>query len=273
MLDFSTPEYIRGARCERYMWLTEHKPETRRVPAEILLSDEESGITLKAMDLFAPYEIVEYYSDAGTMIHNTGALLCENVKVIRGAMFGNKRDYECSVDILINHGNKCVDIVETGTKCEMLPKYLDAAAYNTWVLRQHGYTVRKAAVVHPNSGCISKKQGKADIRRMFAQENVTKEVNAMQAEVGRIAPRLRAVLEQEEEPTTPYRAECGNCCCRRHCSGSWWDGERASELTGPFCLGCGRILKYIDGAYKCLHEDCSRQGKPQNGYYTNGLYD
>ena len=120
----------------------------------------------------------------------------------------------CMVDILLTEPDG-VRLVEVKSSTCMSDIYLHDMAFQTWVLRRCGFNVKSAVLMHLNNQYV--RRGELDLRQLFAVEDCTELVFAMQPEVGAAVERLKAMAEQPDEPPIacgahckkPY--ECGYC--------------------------------------------------------------
>lgn len=211
----SKSKYVRGVGCEKLLWLDENKPEVAEASEDMTHAKEGTLVGILAQDLYGPHEVVPYNDDKRVMIRDTEEMLARNVSVICEASFGEDGVF-CSVDLLINHGNKYVDIVEVKSTSGMEPEYYDDAAFQTWVLRKNGFHVGKICIAHVYNKYI--RQGELDIRQFLVEEDITEQVELKQSEVYGNVARLLSVQKMTVEPHTDFGADCPACAYWQYCS-------------------------------------------------------
>lgn len=204
-LYISKSQYCNAVQCPKMLWMKRYMPEAfdpSVMNEAILVQGSEVGDL--AMGLFGNFVEVPYGKPA-EMVEATKALMDANTPIIAEASFSHEGQF-CSVDILLNMGDGIVEIYEVKSSTHVNEIYLHDTAYQTWVLRQLGYTVRRVCVVHINPNYV--RHGALDLQQLFTIEDVTETAMALQADVaGRLA-FLDKYLAEPEEPSQPIGPHC-----------------------------------------------------------------
>lgn len=211
----SKSKYVRGIGCEKALWLDENKPEVAELDEDQLHAKEGTQIGILAQDLYGPHEVVQYSADKSAMIRETEEMLARNVPVICEASFGGTNVF-CSVDLLINHGNRNVDIVEVKSANGLKPEYLEDASFQTRVLTKNGFHVEKVSIAHVNRDYV--RQGELNISEFLVQEDITETVEQKQAEIDTNVQRLLAIQKMSSEPAMDLGPDCPDCPYWKYCS-------------------------------------------------------
>ena len=211
----SKTRYQRGIGCERILWLDVHMPEAAEAEEDLSRARQGTLVGELARDLYGPHETIPYSQDKSLMIRMTDDLLEKGTPVICEASFSCDNAF-CSVDLLINHGNGHVDIVEVKSSGELKPEYIDDAAFQTRVLIRNRLIVDRVYIAFINKAYI--RQGDLDIQQLFIQQDVTEEVKQKLPEVDENLCRFLTVLCSPEEPVMEFGADCPECTYWKHCS-------------------------------------------------------
>ena len=206
-LNLSKSKYCSAVQCPKMLWLKKNKPEVfddSVMNQSILETGNEVGDL--AMGLFGSYTEVPF-GDLGDMIKKTKDLIDVGTTVIAEASFSYNRLF-CSVDILKNLGNGCVEIYEVKSSTSVKDIYYDDAAYQCYVLTKLGYSVKRICIVHINNQYV--RSGKLDIQQLFHTEDVTADVINLMPEVDANIERFDAYMQQSEEPTDDIGLHCFN---------------------------------------------------------------
>lgn len=206
-LNLSKSKYCSAVQCPKMIWLKKNKPEVfddSVMNQSILETGNEVGDL--AMGLFGSYTEVPF-GDLSDMIKKTKDLIDAGTTVIAEGSFSYNGLF-CSVDILKNMGNGCVEIYEVKSSTSVKGIYYDDAAYQCYVLTKLGYSVNRICIVHINNQYV--RSGKLDIQQLFHTEDVTADVINLMPEVAANIERFDAYMQQSEEPTDDIGLHCFN---------------------------------------------------------------
>ena len=210
--------YCSGVQCPKMLWLKKHRPELfdDSVMNQAIL-DAGSDVGDLAMGLFGDFREVPF-GDLTGMIAETERLLAEGVENIAEASFSCDGMF-CSVDILRNLADGSVELYEVKSSTSVHEIYFHDVAYQMYVLEQLGFRVGKACLVHLDRNYVRGKE--LEIDRLFAVEDLTETVRAMQQEVGLRVKALKACILEAEEPADDIGPHCSDpydCGFWRHCT-------------------------------------------------------
>lgn len=206
-LNLSKSKYCSAVQCPKMIWLKKNKPEVfddSVMNQSILETGNEVGDL--AMGLFGAYTEVPF-GDLGDMIKKTKELIAADTDVIAEGSFSYNRLF-CSVDILKNLGNGCVEIYEVKSSTSVKDIYYDDAAYQCYVLTKLGYSVKRVSIVHINNQYV--RSGELDIQQLFHTEDITEDVINLLPEVAVNIERFDAYMQQSEEPVDDIGLHCFN---------------------------------------------------------------
>lgn len=219
-LHLSKSKFCSAVQCPKMLWLDANKPNEfdESVIDEVRIENGREVGEL-ARGLFGPY--VKVSGDLGEMLSKTTELLDEGVPIIAEASFSCNNCF-CSVDILINKGDKTVEIYEVKSSSKLYDIYTYDVAYQYYVLTALGYEVEKAALVRVNTDY--ELHGDFDLQQFFSVLDLTYDVRNMQAEIEDIINNLNAYMEQTEEPSQAKGVHCfepHDCGYWEYCTREW----------------------------------------------------
>ena len=205
MLYLSKSSYCSAVQCPKMLWLRKNKPEAFDASSmNQAVLDRGNAVGDLAMGLFGDYVEVPF-GELGEMISRTTELINANTPIIAEASFSFNGLF-CSVDLLKNHGDGRVELVEVKSSTKVSDIYLHDVAYQCYVLTQLGYAVETASLAHINSGYV--RRGALDLQQLFTVEDVTDTVREMQSGVAERVQYLEAYMKQADEPDTGIGAQC-----------------------------------------------------------------
>ncbi len=239
LLHLSKSKFCSAVQCPKMLWLKANKPEEfdDSVMNEQVL-ETGNAVGDLAMGLFGDYTEVPFDRDLGRMIAETEQLLKAGTAVIAEASFSYEGCF-CSVDLLKNYGGNVVELYEVKSSTEVSEIYVYDVAYQYYVLTKLGCDVRKACLVHINSGYVRK--GELDLQQLFTAENLTEEAKEKFAFVGRYIEFLRGYMAQTAEPARPELDTIGLKCFDPYDCGFWKYCTRS--LPKPNVFDIARLKK------------------------------
>lgn len=211
----SKSRFCSGVQCPKMLWLKKNRPELfddSVINEAVVATGNDVGDL--AMGLLGDYTEVPYDKDVSKMLIATEMLLKNGVENIAEASFSYKGLF-CSIDILKNKGNNHFEIYEVKCATSVHPQYVPDLAFQYYLIKQFGYEVDKACLVHINNEYI--RQGDIDIHQLFVIEDLTRDAEDLYEMVDRTITSLREYLKQTEEPNK----EIGECCLKPYCCGFW----------------------------------------------------
>lgn len=140
-------------------------------------------------------------------IEETRAAIESGARVIHEAAFTHN-GVKVRVDVLerLDDGTWCLNEVKSSARYSA-DKHLWDAAVQTWVARGEGLSVTRTQLVHLNSQYVWP-GGPYDLERLFAETDVTEDVEPHQAAVGAHVDRLLSILASDTPPTIDPNPKC-----------------------------------------------------------------
>ena len=228
MCNLSKSKYCSAVQCPKMLWMKKFKPE---LFDESVLDEEvlEQGNIVGdfAMGLFGDYTEVPFdntldrSANLNNMVEITKNLMADGTPIICEASFAYKT-YFCSVDILKNKGNNKVELYEVKSSSKGIkdhPIYVDDISYQVYILRNLGYEVEKACLVHINDEY--EREGKIKIGNLFTIEDITETALSNHFDVESNIEFFNNYMEQKEEPEMELGVHCFKpyeCGFFKHCS-------------------------------------------------------
>ena len=220
-LHLSKSRFCSAIQCPKMLWLKQNKPEEfdNSVMNEAVLNTGNEVGDL-AMGLFGPYIEVPF-GDLSEMVHQTKELIEAGEHIITEASFADGENF-CSADVLINKGDKKIELYEVKSSTEAKDIYYYDVAYQYYVLTKLGYTVEKACLVHINKEYV--RHGDLKLNELFIIEEMTDVVRDMQEEVDTYIEQLRDYMAQTDEPERGVERQCFDpydCGFFKYCTRDW----------------------------------------------------
>ena len=248
----SKSRYCSAIQCLKMLWLRTNKPECfdESCMNEAVLANGNMVGDL-AMGLFGDFVEIPF-GDLSDMIRWTEEEIQKGTPIIAEASFAVD-DLFCSVDILRFVGPKDVEIYEVKSSTSLHPIYYHDVAYQTHVLSLCGFQVHRCCLVHLNSAYV--REGDLDLNELFTIEDLTDQIYGMLPEVPKNIERIRAYMQQDEEPTD----DIGPYCTDPYDCGYWGYCTRALPTPNVFDVarlqGKKKYQLYYDGiiSFEALH--------------------
>lgn len=224
-MGLSKSKYCQGVQCAKMLWLARRKPEEADdscMNQDVLETGNLVGDL--AMGYYGPFVEVPYADDKRLMLDETQRLLDAGERVIAEASFAFEGNF-CSVDILLveEDGVRIVE-VKSSTHCKSV--YLHDMAYQRYVVSACGLNVKSVSLMHLDKTYV--RRGGLDLHGLFAVEDRTEEVLGMQEGIPAAIERMRATMEQDEEPGQDIGVHCDKpypCAFKAYC---WRDVPKPS---------------------------------------------
>jgi len=184
---------MRGLQCPKSLWLDRKQPEVRTAPPPDLIARWEAGneVGLYAQLLFPGG--VEIPFDGRTKVQQlaqTKDLLAQGAETIYEATFSHE-GVHVRADIL-RKGQGGFDLYEVKSAAGVKPHFPDDVAIQYFVLTGCGIPVRRAFLVHIDTGYV--RRGEIVPKALFAMQEVTEIVQELQGAIPGELARMRKVL-------------------------------------------------------------------------------
>ena len=220
-LHLSKTEFCSAVQCPKMLWLNHNMPNKfdQSVIDEVRIQNGREVGEI-ARGLFGPYFKVPF-GDLGGMLSTTTELMAAGTAVIAEASFSYGNCF-CSVDILVNKGDKRVELYEVKSSAKFYDMYTYDVAYQYYVLTSLGYEVEKASLVDVSTEY--ERHGELDLQKLFTVQDLTHEARNLQSEIQDIIDNLNVYMEQTEEPPQAMGLHCfepHDCGFWKYCTREW----------------------------------------------------
>ncbi|MCT7908941.1 DUF2779 domain-containing protein [Arcobacter lacus] len=211
--------YIKGIQCPKALWLKKYKPSVLTPPDEQVQAIFETGNVVGdfACQLFPHGKEVPYSKNYDDMIATTKQWFEDGVENIYEATF-NFSGILVMVDILTIQNDE-VSIYEVKSSTEVKDIYLHDVSIQYYVLKNLGFKIKSANVIHINNEYI--RNDELDIHQLFKIVDVTNEVVSLQSNIPNILKEFETYLEdRENEPNIDIGKHCNNpyvCDAKNYC--------------------------------------------------------
>jgi hypothetical protein len=211
---------MRGLQCPKSLWLDRKQPEVRTAPSAGLIARWEAGneVGLYAQQLFPGGVEIPY--DGHTKVQQIDAtkeLLAEGAQTIYEATFSFD-DVFVRADI-IHKAQDGWDLYEVKSASDVKPHFPDDVAIQYFVLSGCGLRIRRAFLVHIDTGYV--RRGEIVPEKLFATQQVTEIVREKQSAIPSEIARMRKVLaaglpaiDIGPQCTNPYECDFIGYCWR-----------------------------------------------------------
>ena len=215
----SKSQFVRGIKCPKSLWLYKKAPD---VPRDLPDAQQKALFATGhrvgdlAKELFPGGDEIAFDSkNFDGMACRTRELIDNGVSTIYEATFRSANGF-AMVDIL-HRGDKGWEMYEVKASASVKDYHLWDAAFQYRVLRACGMEPLKVAIVHIDNSYVRGEE--LEVERLFAIEDVTEEILAMQEKVGM---RMQAFdkLLSGPEPDIDIGEQCSifyDCDYHGHC--------------------------------------------------------
>ncbi|MFA7084245.1 MAG: DUF2779 domain-containing protein [Arcobacteraceae bacterium] len=218
-MNLSKSLYTKGIQCPKALWLKKYKPSVLTPPDEQAQAIFDTGNIVGdlACQLFPDGKEIPFTRAYDKMITTTKKWLDEGISTVYEATF-NFSGILVMVDILtISNGE--VSIFEVKSSTEVKDIYLHDVSIQYYVLKNLGYKIKSAHVVHINNEYV--RGDELDIHKLFKIVDVTNEVKTMQSNIPNKLKEFETYLEdRENEPNIDIGKHCHNpyeCDAKEYC--------------------------------------------------------
>jgi len=208
MRSISKSGFIRGIKCPKSLYLHYNQPEDRDEPDEARQNLLNSGhdVGRLAQQLFpggidASRGLPASYTEN---IAFTAELIRDGCPVIYEAAFGDGETL-CYLDILVREGDEW-QAYEVKASTRVKEYHLQDAAFQYFVMKRSGVSLKCFSMIHLNSGYI--RQGELDLSSLFDIEPVTRTILRRQAEIAENLASLQQMLAVGMVPGITMGQQC-----------------------------------------------------------------
>ncbi len=243
-MTLSKSQYIRGLQCHKSLWLYKHKPELRDTPdasqESLFITGYQVGDLAK--ELFPGGVEIEF--DANNfdgMIKKTKELISNCTEIIYEATFKENGIFAMA-DILVKSGDVW-DMYEVKASTEVKAYHLDDASIQ-WYALSNSIKPGRAYIVHIDNSYT--REGKLDLKKLFAIEDVTDEVLKRQYDIPMQLSQIKKML-QDDMPDIDIGLHCSDpfeCDFWKFC---WKDIPNPSVFNLYRMNGRKKFELYNDG--------------------------
>ena len=192
----SKSKYCRAVQCNKILWLDVNKPEVAVDTSSKSVLENGIKVGELARGLFGEYINVEYDNDKSKMLVQTELLMEKKPNIITEASFSFENNF-ASVDILKNEEDG-LEIYEVKSTADVKDINLDDVSYQVYILKNLGYNVKSANIVHLNTEYI--RHGELELDKLFTIEDVTEITFEKQEEVKNKIIEINEYLKSKDEP-------------------------------------------------------------------------
>ncbi|MBU0923464.1 DUF2779 domain-containing protein [bacterium] len=246
-MNLSKSLYTKGIQCPKALWLKKYKPNVLTSPDESALAVFDTGNIVGdfACNIFPNGKEVPFSKNYDEMIAITKQWLENGVENIYEATF-NFFGILVMVDILTIQNNE-ISIYEVKSSTEVKDIYLHDVSIQYYVLKNLGFKIKSANVIHINNEYI--RSDELDISQLFKIVDVTNDVISMQSNIPNILKEFERYLEdRENEPNIDIGKHCNNpyeCDAKNYC----WKIQRQIpdySIFNIFNLGSKKQVELYD---------------------------
>jgi len=201
----SKSNYVSYKQCHRQYYLDKHKKNLSQMNGSILRRlDMGKEVGHLASSLFKDLVEVEYNTNKEVMIGDTEEYMDQGQISIAEASFLYE-DLFCSVDILVKDNDK-YDIYEVKSSTSIKKDYLKDIAFQYYVLKQYGLTIRNTYIIYVNKDYI--KDGEIDLDKFFIIDEITDKILPYVKKVPETVDKIRVL---DKMPSFLPNSHCSDC--------------------------------------------------------------
>ncbi|MDY0088564.1 MAG: DUF2779 domain-containing protein [Coriobacteriia bacterium] len=204
----SKSRFQKGLQCEKALWLAVHRRELADPITESTqwIFDQGTEVGQLAHGLFPDgIEVTEDHLHSSQALSTTEGLLADGARTLYEPAF-RFDGVLVRVDILVPIRDGRWDLYEVKSSSTLKPEHITDAAVQTYVVEGAGLSVRRSCIVHLDTSYVWE-GGAYDLARLFAVEDVTRDVRAFMPGIPALLKRFRATLKGPE-PHVRIGAQC-----------------------------------------------------------------
>ncbi|WP_121626779.1 DUF2779 domain-containing protein [Poseidonibacter antarcticus] len=254
-MNLSKSLYTKGIQCQKALWLKKYRKEVLTPPDETALARFETGneVGTLACKLFPNGREIAYTTNFDEMIKQTRKYIDDGIKYIYEATFSFD-GILVMVDVLeINEDGVCIYEVKSSSSVKDI--YVHDTSIQYYVLKQLGFSIKTANVVHINSSYI--RADTLELDELFTIADITQEVVDLQINIPSILKEFETVLEDKiNEPNIDIGKHCHDpyvCDAKDYC----WKTQRQIpeySIFNIFNLGSKKQIELYSQGIKNIED-------------------
>ena len=254
-MNLSKSLYTKGIQCQKALWLKKCNKEVLTPPDETARARFETGKEVGdlACELFPNGREIAYTPNFDEMIKQTTKYIDEGIKYIYEATF-SFNSILVMVDVLEVHEDG-VSIYEVKSSSSVKDIYVHDTSIQYYVLKELGFTLISANVVHINSSYV--RADTLELDKLFTIVDVTQEVIDLQINIPTILKEFETVLEDKvNEPNIDIGKHCHDpyvCDAKDYC----WKTQRQIpeySIFNIFNLGSKKQIELYSQGIKNIED-------------------
>ena len=254
-MNLSKSLYTKGIQCQKALWLKKYKKEVLSAPDDSALARFETGneVGELACKLFPNGVEIPYTTDFASMIEQTAQYIKNGMKYIYEATFSFD-GILVLVDVLAIDENG-ISIYEVKSSSSVKDIYVHDTSIQYYVLKQLGYHINTANVVHINSSYV--RADSLELEKLFTIVDITNEVVSLQENIPAVLKEFETILEDKiNEPNIDIEKHCHNpyvCDAKEYC----WKTQRNIpdySIFNIFNLGSKKQIELYSQGIKNIED-------------------
>jgi len=255
-MNLSKSLYTKGIQCRKALWLKKYKKEVLSAPDDSALARFETGneVGELACKLFPNGVEIPYTTDFASMIEQTVEHMKNGMRYIYEATFSFD-DILVLVDVLEINEDGSVSIYEVKSSSSVKDIYVHDTSIQYYVLKQLGYHINTANVVHINSSYV--RADSLELEKLFTIVDITNEVVSLQENIPAVLKEFETILEDKiNEPNIDIGKHCHNpyvCDAKEYC----WNTQRNIpdySIFNIFNLGSKKQIELYSQGIKNIED-------------------
>ena len=254
-MNLSKSLYTKGIQCRKALWLKKYKKEVLSAPDDSALARFETGneVGELACKLFPNGVEIPYTTNFDEMIKQTVEHVKNGMRYIYEATFSFD-DILVLVDVLAIDENG-ISIYEVKSSSSVKDIYVHDTSIQYYVLKQLGYHINTANVVHINSSYV--RADSLELEKLFTIVDITNEVVSLQENIPAVLKEFETILEDKiNEPNIDIGKHCHYpyvCDAKEYC----WKTQRNIpdySIFNIFNLGSKKQIEMYSQGIKNIED-------------------
>jgi hypothetical protein len=254
-MNLSKSLYTKGIQCQKALWLKKYNKEVLTLPDDTALARFETGNEVGdlACELFPDGVEIPYTKNFDEMIKQTTKYIDDGIRYIYEATFSFD-GILVMVDVLEIHEDG-ISIYEVKSSSSVKDIYVHDTSIQFYVLKQLGYSIKTANVVHINSVYV--RVDTLELEELFTIADVTQEVVDLQIDIPSILQEFEIILsDKRNEPDIDIGKHCHSpyvCDAKEYC----WKTQRQIpeySIFNIFNLGSKKQIELYSKGIKNIED-------------------
>jgi hypothetical protein len=223
--------FLQGLGCDRFFWIYQNDRE--QLPAadeqQQAIFDQGHRIGDLAKLIYPGGKEIDWNAGHQAGIAQTAALLAERKPIFEaGFQYG---ELHARADVLNPSKGGKWDLIEVKSSSKVKEEHLPDLAFQRYLYEKAGIRINRCFLMHVDMSYV--RRGKINVRKLFACEDVTAEIEPLKKEIPTEVKRQLSIMAKAKAPEPSPDPECPTDCPLRDECWSFLPEHSVFSLYNP----------------------------------------